>query len=483
MTDRDEDFISDHHADDRWTRDFDTRLDRMTREVEAEAAVKFVKEITEDALARAFIDAHAGRLLYRHDGQPGWLLWRNTYWGQDLSREVFDMLREFVRAACARKNKKGRGPGGGSRFCLGIERFCQADRRVAVTADRFDQNDWLLGTPGGVVDLRSGEIRPASPDDYITRQTAVAPALRGTPCPLWDRFLDEATGGDIELIGFLRRFAGYALSGLTTEQCLLFIAGLGGNGKSVLINTIKKIMGTYATVAAMATFTSRFNDAHPEELASLDGARLVVASETKVGKQWDEVRIKSLTGGDTVRAHFMRQDSFTFTPKFKLMFVGNSTPELSHLDEAMRRRFHLAEFNHTPANPDKDLELKLEGEWPPILRWMIDGNLEWQEFGLRPPASVAETTRKYFDEQDVFGQWLKEHCDIEPGNPHKKEASARLYENWCAFARARQHEPGTMTGFGWAMRRHGLHSKQVKIFAGKGYEGVQLKQSQGWADQ
>jgi putative DNA primase/helicase len=184
-----------------------------------------------------------------------------------------------------------------------------------------------------------------------------------------------------------------------------------------------------------------------------------------------------------VRAHFMRQDSFIFRPKFKLLFVGNSTPELNHLDEAIRRRFHLAEFNHKPVNPDKDLELKLEDEWPAILRWMIDGSLEWQQVGLRPPAAVTETTRKYFDEQDVFGQWLREHCEVEPGNPHKKESSARLYEDWCAFARARQQEPGKMASFGWSMRRHGLQPKQIWAFGGKGYEGVRLKEPHGWTEQ
>jgi putative DNA primase/helicase len=465
-----------------WADGFESRWDQKVREVEAEAAVASVKEITEDAIAKAFIDANAGHRLYCHTGQPQWFYWNHTHWQADETRQVFDELREFTRAACARVSKKEGRAGGGARFCSGAEKFCQADRRVAITADRFDQHDWLLGTPGGVVDLRTGEIHPARPDDYITRQTAVAPAPPGTPCPQWSRFIEEATGGDAELAGFLKRYAGYALTGLTNEQCLLFVSGLGGNGKGVFTNTLRRIVGTYATVAAMTTFVSRAYDAHPEELASLAGARLVTASETEEGRKWDEVKIKQLTGGDTIRSRFMGKNSFTYRPAFKLLFIGNSTPNLGHLDDAWRRRFHLAEFNHKPAIPDTNLESNLEAEWPAILEWCIQGCLEWQESGLRPPASVVETTKRYFEEQDVFGTWLRERCEVEPGNPYKKESSAKLFESWTAFARSRQHEPGTMKGFGRDMNRHSLHSKQIKIFNGKGYEGIKLKNSVAWEE-
>jgi putative DNA primase/helicase len=258
------------------------------------------------------------------------------------------------------------------------------------------------------------------------------------------------------------------------------VSGLGGNGKGVFVNTVRRLMGTYSTVAAITTFTTKAFDAHPEELASLQGARLVTASETEEGRSWDEVKIKQLTGGDTIRCRFMAKNSFTYKPKFKLLFIGNNTPHLGHLDDAWRRRFHLAEFNHKPIVVDTGLETTLESEWPAILRWMIEGCLEWQEGGLRPPASVVETTNQYFDEQDVFGAWLKECCDVEPGNPHKREPSEKLFNSWSTFARSRQHETGTTTSFARHMKRHGLQPKQIKSFNGKGYVGIQIKQSKTW---
>jgi putative DNA primase/helicase len=208
----------------------------------------------------------------------------------------------------------------------------------------------------------------------------------------------------------------------------------------------------------------------------------VTASETEEGRTWDEVKVKQLTGGDDIRTRFMRENSFTVRPNFKLLFVGNSTPNMAHLDDAWRRRFHLAEFNHKPANPDMDLELKLEDEYPAILSWMIDGCIEWQQIGLHPPASVIKTTQEYFSEQDVFGAWLREQCDVEPGNLQKKEKSARLYESWCSYAKTHQHEPGTVKGFSASMKRKGLHPKPIKALKSRGYEGIQLNQGSGWED-
>jgi putative DNA primase/helicase len=456
---------------------FFRRTDGIIQAVEASAAAKRIVVFSEKELAEAFVASKAGNVLYCHDGQPSWLIWTGSHWERDKTAAPFDMVASFCKSVAATCNDyKIRKQVGGSRFCRGVEIFAQADRSVAVSCDAFDQDPWLLGTPGGTIDLRVGQLRAADPADRITRVTAVTPAPAGAPSPQWENFLHEATGGDRELRDFLQRYAGYGLTGLTTEQCLLFVFGLGGNGKGVFANVTRRLMGAYATVAAMSTFVSKAFEAHLEELASLDGARLVTASETEDGRNWDEVRVKQLTGGDTIRARFMRSNSYAFKPGFKLLFIGNSTPNLAHLDDAWRRRFHLAEFDHKPANPDPHLEDRLiDEEGPQILRWAIDGCLRWQEDGLRPPASVKAATAEYFAEQDVFGAWLSERCDVEPDNPHKKESSARLYESWCIYAHGRQQKPGTPQSFGREMRRKGLLSKKIRAVGGKGYEGVQLK--------
>ncbi len=224
----------------------------------------------------------------------------------------------------------------------------------------------LLGTPAGVVVLRSGVLRPAGRSDYITRQTAVAPDLSAEQT-LWHRFLDEATLGDTGLQRFLQQVAGYCVTGDVREHALLFVYGPGGNGKSVYLNVLAGVMGDYAMTAAMNTFTASVTDKHPTDLAMLQGARMVSASETGEGRAWAESRIKQMTGGDPIRARFMRQDFFEYRPQFKLVIVGNHKPLLRNVDAAARRRFNIIPFVHTPPAPNRQLEKKLKREWPAIL--------------------------------------------------------------------------------------------------------------------
>ena len=226
----------------------------------------------------------------------------------------------------------------------------------------------LLGTPSGVIDLRTGQCRAATPEDGITKTTAVAPADH-SDCPLWKRFLAEATGGDADMVQFLRQWFGYTLTGNTSQHALVFVFGSGGNGKSVFLNVMSNILSDYAATATMDAFIASKFDRHPTEIAMLRGARLVTASETEEGRQWAEARIKQLTGGDPITAHFMRKDDFTFKPQFKLIIAGNHKPVLRSVDEAHRRRFNLVPFTHKPASPDRELEQKLKSEWPAILRW------------------------------------------------------------------------------------------------------------------
>ena len=221
---------------------------------------------------------------------------------------------------------------GSAKTVAAVERLASADRRIAATVDQWDTDSSLLNTPGGTIDLRTGDMRPHAPGDYITKITAAAP---GGECPTWLEFLNRITGGDVELQAFLQRMAGYSLTGDTSEHALFFGYGTGANGKSVFVETLAGLLGDYHRMAPIETFTATIGDQHPTNLAGLRGARLVTAVETEEGRRWAESRIKQLTGGDKVAARFMRQDFFEFTPQFKLIIVGNHKPGLRSVDEAI----------------------------------------------------------------------------------------------------------------------------------------------------
>jgi putative DNA primase/helicase len=201
---------------------------------------------------------------------------------------------------------------------------------------------------------------------------------------------------------------------------------------------------------------------------------MVTASETEEGKPFAEARIKQMTGGDRISARFMRQDFFTFPPQFKLTIVGNYKPALQNVDEALRRRFNIIPFTRKPEKPDKELESRLRVEGPGILRWMIDGCLDWLANGLVPPQSIITATNEYFEEQDLFGHWLEECCDVERNNPHKWENATVLLESWRDYAAAAGEKPATTRSMSSALVSRGFTRKRV-TGGTTAYTGLRLR--------
>jgi putative DNA primase/helicase len=431
-------------------------------------------EITEDGVARAFTERHGSTMRFDHDAGL-WLEWDGDHWKRDTTHCAFTYCRRLAREASEGASMRRMAAARKAAFAGGVERLARADPIHAVTQQAWDADPWLLGCPGVTIDLRDGLGRTPDPGDGITCLAAVAPA-ETADCSLWRAFLNVATGGDAAMMRFLQQIVGYCLTGVTREHALFFIYGLGGNGKSVFLNTVSSIIGAYATTAAMDTFVASKWSQHPTDLAGLRGARLVSASETEEGRAWAEARIKTITGGDPISARFMHKNFFTYRPQFKLVVTGNHKPVLRNVDDATRRRFNILPFEKKPQAPDKELEEKLKAEWPGILRWAIEGCLDWQAHGLIRPPSVLQATTDYFDEQDTFRTWLEDEAVVEIANTHRRETAKDLFESWRNYAKAAGEEPGNSKTFAANMRRHGLVAISKKI-EGKTYrmwEGITL---------
>ena len=381
-----------------------------------------------------------------------WFGWDNTRWRPDTLGRAFHRARELCSEASKARAPRKAG------FARGVEAFCQADPAHAVAASYWDADPWKLGTPGGTVDLKTGRVLEADPAHAITKLTAVGPGK--AKCPRWLQFLDESTGGDTQLIAFLRRWFGYSLTGSTQEQALIFLCGGGGNGKTIFLNVLSGVLGDYATTAAMAVLTASKYDRHPAELATLAGSRLVVASETDEGRVWAEARVKQLTGGDKISARFMRQDPFEFQPQFKLAIAANTLPNLHQGGPAMRRRFHLVPFDKVPAKPDKELGEKLRSEWPGILSWAIEGCAIWRREGLGTAARIEAETDAYFSEADHFGAWLSSCCELEEHAEHYELATA-LFDSWNRYLKRIKEPEENNTKFGRRLRALGLRKEKA----------------------
>ena len=429
----------------------------------------------DDELALAFAAAHANDLRYVA-ARGVWLHWDGSKWAEDRTRFALNAVRETLREICIADAKSPGSVALSAGTITAVEKLATADRRIAATMEAFDTDPWILNTPSGIVDLKTGALMPSDPTRHCSKSTTVTPErMLADDCPIWLGFLNRILRGDKDLIEYMQKLAGYTLTGLTREQQLWFLFGHGRNGKGTFMNTLKAILGDYAVQAAMATFTESQNESHPTELAALMGARMVVASETEEGRAWAENRIKSLTGGDAISARFMRQDMFTYTPQFKLWFAGNHKPTLRNVDVAMTARFNLVPFTVQIPLEERDLELadKLVKEYPSILRWCIDGCLKWQKSGLKRCAAITKESQSYIEDEDSFSRWLHECCVIDKAvvRPEEFEESGDLFESWKKWAESTREHIGNIKKFKSRMDgkgfEHGHHPTNKRaIFRG-----------------
>lgn len=400
----------------------------------------------------AFSDSDAGNaerfhLLHgenvRHVAESGqWLLWNEARWEADkdgaIVRRFIATMRQFAGQAVSLPDPQS--AQGKSSFALrstNLEKvnaglaLAKSIEGVTVSVSDLDGNPWLVGTPNGAIDLRTG--KPTKPDRKQLLTKSIGTAYdAAADCPLWNGFIETVTGGDTELAAYLQTAVGYTLTGLCREQCLFFLHGTGCNGKGVFSETIKALLGDYGQTAPETLFTRDRNSSATNDVARLAGCRLAIAAELDEGAAFAESRIKALTGSDTITARFLHKEFFDFQPTHKFWISGNHKPTVRGTDQGIWRRLRLVPFTVRIADDQKDPALadKLLSELPGILNWALRGCDNWQRHGLTAPACVRQATEDYRREEDVIGQFLDD-CT-------KQERSARTptvrvysaYELW-----------------------------------------------------
>jgi P4 family phage/plasmid primase-like protien len=437
---------------------------------------------SEDGLALIFSDRHQNGL--RYVAQWGtWLRWSGARWKEEHTLSVYDLARDLLRDV--------KGASRSAKTVNAVVELARSDRRHARLPENFDVFHDYLNTPGGVVDLRNGKVcmhertagpSPSSPDAHpgssmlhLTKITPFSPSS-STGCPTWLAAVDTWTKSDAQLVAFLKRLSGYFATGHVTEHVLPIVFGSGGNGKSVFVETLRAVLGEdFVTGLPMESLIFTRNPQHPTDIAGLRGKRLAVAVETEEGHQLAEAKIKFLTGGDKLVARFMRQDFFTFTPTHKILIVGNHRPVLRNVDEAMRRRVLLIDFDAViPAEKrDKDLAAKLRAEGPAILQWIIDGAREWYANGLNPPESVRASSAAYFEAQDSLGEWMADCLVVDSASWISKKD---LFDSWKAWAEEREEWVGRERQLTERLARvEGIREERYGKARTRGWRGLRLR--------
>ncbi|MEV6526870.1 phage/plasmid primase, P4 family [Longispora sp. NPDC051575] len=366
-----------------------------------------------------------------------WLTWDGGRWAWDEAGGVVEHARSIIRAMPAEDDsaRKHRSRSLGRSAIEAMVALARTDRRVVAPAALLDANPHALCTPGGIVDLRTGIVRPSAPAELHTRSASVTPDARH-PTPRWSQFLADTFGDDPDLAGYVRRLVGYSATGRVTHHVLPFLFGSGGNGKSVFLDVVKRLLGTYAGSAPAGFLMSGVHQ-HETEVARLAGLRFVICSEVNQSDRFDEARIKLLTGGDELTARFLHKDHFEFVPSHTLWLMGNHQPTVRAGGASFWRRLRLIPFTRTVPEDKREEGLAdrlVDTEGPGILAWIVAGAVDALSGGMRDPASVRAATADYAAEEDALARFADDRLLVGGGDlVRTSTADVRgAYESWCA---------------------------------------------------
>jgi len=446
----------------------------------AKASASF--NLTDLGNSERFIANHGEDVRYCYPWGK-WLVWTGARWERDDAGKVHRLAKETVRRiyseAAAAEDKDLRKALANHATRSEAEAKIRAmlelvKSEVPASPDELDADPWLLNTPNGTVDLRTGELRPQRREDLITKM-AGAEYISDAEAPTWGAFLERVLPSE-ELRAFVHRSAGYSATGDTSEQCLFINYGTGANGKSTFQEALGETLGDYATRTPTEMLLTKRGGGVPNDVARLKGARFVSASETEEGRRLAESLIKDLTGQDTISARFMRAEWFDFKPTHKLWLSTNHKPEIRGTDNAIWRRIRLLPWGVTIPKGEQDRKLseKLHIERAGILAWIVSGSHQWYREGLRAPDEVRRATAEYRAAMDVLAAFIGEECVVYPGANAPAGTLYYRYKGWCDGT---GEKPTSQRRFGEQLKERGFGRQRISSGPNKGkyeYLGIGL---------
>jgi len=443
--------------------------------------------LTDVGNAERIVELFADSIRFDHL-RKRWLTWEGHRWQPDADGQV---SRFAVEAARTRFSEAANEPDLATRsaiakWAIASEAKNRLDaatgilkslKPVADSGKDWDSEPMLFSCLNGVVDLKTGKLRPGRPEDRITMRSEVAHDSEAT-CPRWLQFLDEIFESNQEMISYVHKALGYSMTGDTGEQVVFIGHGTGSNGKSVFFATIRDLLGDYSMNAPTSLFQRNPFATSSNDLAAIEFRRFLMCSEVLSSSKLNEQRIKQISGGDPITARYLYSEHFTFMPNAKIWLFLNHLPIIEDDSFAFWRRVRLLPFNvkFEKSTQDTQLAQKLKSEFSGILNWLIEGALLWQTEGLNQlPEVVRIATKEYQQENDVLAEFLDETCDEGEGLSVKSSMLFSTYNYWAENKKLTGQDKISFTDFG---RRMGDKYPKIRGKTGVFYRGLDLKNSE-----
>lgn len=464
--------------------------------VAADGNVRKLHPLTEFGNTWRFLERFDKQLMYVPDLE-NWYRWDETFWRHALPAEMVNLAVESIKRQSTHDIVEVPDEQRGEFYkyamnsqthsmAKNIVALSASDSRTVVRASRLDASSHLLGVPNGAIDLRTGALIPPDRDHRLTLMAGSYFDPRAA-CPWFEHTVLDAFFGDDMMSAFFQRVIGYALMGNPIEQKLIIPWGMGANAKSTIFTALQRALGSYAQTGAADTFTSvdgqRAQQAGGprEDLVRLRTARLLFISEIEENSQLKENMVKSLTGNEPIIARGQHaKHSVEFQPAFVPFMLTNHRPIVKGTDNGIWRRLLLVPFERNfetdpTVQRDEHRASKLATETPGILRWVVQGAINYQAHGLVIPERVKDASDEYRSDMDVLREWIDERCEL--GDDYKTNATD-LFQSWRAWSEPRGsfRWVANQTAFGRKMEARGFVKLRNKEgIRGSGYVGIRVK--------
>ena len=301
--------------------------------------------------------------------------------------------------------KKGKSLGSLPPLKRAIE-LASTNPELQISNTDFDSNPYIIATKDVVIDLKTGE-QLHNYSGYLRNALNVIFDPKAE-CEQWEKFLDDIMLGDKDMIDFLQRLIGYALTGTVEDELVAFFTGTGSNGKSTFTETITYIMGDYSFISPPTLWAKAKGDQPKNDVADLFGKRFVLSSETEKGAVLADDQIKRLTNSD-LSGRQLYDKTCNFTNTATIFIEGNSKPIIKDITDGTWRRLAVVNFERQFKDSEQDTTLKsrLRLEAPGILNWMIKGCIKWQSKSLKKqPTKIRDAVAQYRYQEDEMGSFI-----------------------------------------------------------------------------
>lgn len=446
--------------------------------------------------AERLVGRYGDRMRHVDDAKSelGWYYFNGKIWADNATARIVQDQLEMARAyqdavadlpddtpeaaAIKRAHKANAKLCAQDRGMVAMRKLAATFPEINIARTELDADPWVFAAQNGVIDLRTGALRPHSAQDMITRTSPVAydPDARSE---LWENYLDWLTAGRDDLRQFLQLAVGYTMTGDVREEKLFFIHGPAASGKTTLVEALKVVMGTYSASADFSTFLKGHNVGGPrQDIARLAGARYVSSIEVDQGKSLAEGLVKQMTGGDTITARFLYGTEFEYSATHKLWLVANDAPKVNADDDGLWRRILRIPCDNVVPEGQRDPTLKLRLKdpiltGPAILAWAVEGALRWQQVGhLTVPETIKAATEDYRESQDPVIDFVKEACLTGEG---LRVAFGDLWMAYLGYCKTYQRRPMGKLVFGDRLTSKGF--PRARTGGGRYITGLTLAES------